>query len=115
MDLPFLDPIIAIIVGIMILKIGVELILKAGTGLMDESSKETEIQIRKVMDRHQHRFVDYHNLMTRKSGDKVFAELHLSVQGDISVQEAHDFTEHLQADLENDVPNVVITIHIEPP
>jgi divalent metal cation (Fe/Co/Zn/Cd) transporter len=104
-----------IIVGIIVLKIGVELILKAGTGLMDESSKETEIQIRRVIDRHQHRFVDYHNLMTRKSGDKVFAELHISVEGRLSVQEAHDFTEHLQIDLEKELPHVVITIHIEPP
>jgi divalent metal cation (Fe/Co/Zn/Cd) transporter len=63
---------------------------------MDEPSRETGIQIRKVIDRHQNSFVDYHNLMTRKSGDKVFSELHLSVEGRMSVQEAHDFTEHLQ-------------------
>ena len=32
----------------------------------------------------------------------------------MSVQEAHDFTEHLQEDLEKEVPHVSITIHIDP-
>jgi len=66
------------------------------------------------MDQHQHIFVDYHDLKTRKSGEKVYAELHLNVDGQMSVQEAHDFTDHLEEDLASDVPNVEINIHIEP-
>ena len=114
LNIPILDPVMALIVSAMVLKMGVELVFKAGGELMDESCPETEEQVRAVMDRHQHRFVDYHDLKTRKSGDKVYAELHLSVDGQMSVQEAHDFTDHLEEDLEKEVPNVVITIHVEP-
>jgi cation diffusion facilitator family transporter len=109
-----IDPLMALIVSGLVLKMGVEVGLKAGKGLMDESSPETEVKIRAVMDRHWHRYVDYHDLKTRKSGDVVYAELHLSVEGRMSVQESHDFTEHLEDDLANEVPNVVISIHVEP-
>jgi len=51
---------------------------------------------------------------TRKSGDQIFTELHISLDGSLSVQEAHDFTEHLEDDIAKELPNVSVTIHIEP-
>lgn len=114
LNIPILDPIMALMVSALVFKMGVELVYKAGRELMDESSPETEEKVRAVMDLHQHQFVDYHDLKTRKSGEMVYAELHLSVDGKMSVQEAHDFTDHLEEDLAEEVPNVVITIHIEP-
>lgn len=114
LNIPVLDPLMALAVSVIVIKMGGEMVYKASHGLMDESCPETEKEIRAVMDRHQHRFIDYHDLKTRKSGDIVYAELHLSVDGQMSVQEAHDFTDHLEEDLANEVPNVEITIHIEP-
>ncbi len=114
LNIPVLDPLMALAVSVIEIKMGGEMVYKAGRGLMDESCPEAEEKIRAVMDRHQHQFIDYHNLRTRKSGDIVYAELHLSVDGQMSVQEAHDFTDHLEEDLANEVSNVEITIHIEP-
>jgi len=114
LNIPVLDPLMALAVSIIVLKMGGEMVYMAGRGLMDESSPETEEKIRAVLDVHQHQFIDYHDLRTRKSGDIVYAELHLNVNGRMSVQEAHDFTDHLEEDLANEVPNVEITIHVEP-
>ena len=114
LNIPVLDPLMALAVSIIVLKMGGEMVYKAGRGLMDESCPETEEKIRAVLDGHQHQFIDYHDLRTRKSGDVVYAELHLNVNGEMSVQEAHDFTDHLEEDLANEVPNVEITIHVEP-
>ncbi len=114
LNISVLDPLMALAVSVIVIKMGGEMVYKAGRGLMDESCPEAEEKIRAVMDRHQHQFIDYHDLKTRKSGDIVYAELHLSVDGQMSVQEAHDFTDHLEEDLDNEVPNVEITIHIEP-
>lgn len=114
LDIIILDPILAVIMGLIILKMGVGLIWKAGQALMDSSAPEAEKQLSVIMDRHQSSFVDYHNLKTRKSGVKVFAELHLSLDGTLSVQEAHDFTDHLEEDVRNELPEVELTIHIEP-
>ncbi len=114
LKMPILDPLMALIVSALVLRMGAGMVYGASRGLMDESSPETEEKIKAVMDRHQHRFVDYHDLKTRKSGDVVYAELHLSLDGAMSVQESHDFTDHLEKDLSEEVPNVVITIHVEP-
>lgn len=113
-EMPILDPLMAMIVAVMVLRMGLGLVLKSGGGLMDESCEDTEQEIRQIMDRHHRNFVDYHNLKTRKSGDRIFAELHLSLDGKLSVQEAHDFTDHLEEDVRNELPHVSLTIHIEP-
>ncbi len=115
LGIPVLDPLMALIVAFMVLRLGLGLVYKSGGGLMDESCPETEERIRRLMDRHKSQFVDYHNLKTRRSGDRVFAELHLSLDGSLSVQEAHDFTDHLEWDVENEIPSVDLTIHVEPP
>jgi len=114
LGLPIVDPVMALIVAALVLNMGVGLIRKSGSGLMDESCEVTEKEIRRIMDIHQTNFVDYHNLKTRKSGDQIFAELHLSLDGALSVQEAHDFTDHLEDDVRHELPNVTLTIHIEP-
>jgi divalent metal cation (Fe/Co/Zn/Cd) transporter len=54
-------------------------------------------------------------LKTRRSGNRVFAELHLSMDGGMSVEEAHDFTDHLEEDIKQEIPEVNLTIHVEPP
>jgi divalent metal cation (Fe/Co/Zn/Cd) transporter len=104
----------ALIVSALVLRLGVGLVWKSGGGLMDESCFETEKRIMELMDRHENRFVDYHDLKTRRSGSRVFAELHLSLDGRLSVQEAHDFTDHLEWDVENELPEVDLIIHVEP-
>jgi cation diffusion facilitator family transporter len=114
LNLKLLDPMMALAVSVIVLKMGGEMVYKAGRSLLDESSPETEEKIRAIMNQHQHTFVDYHDLKTRISGERVYAELHLSLDGQMSVQEAHDFTDHLEEDLANLMPNVEINIHIEP-
>ena len=109
------DPVIAIAVSVLILRMGGEIILKSSRGLMDDHCPETEEKIEALLDRHRSNFVDYHDIKTRRSGTQVFAELHLSIDGEITVKEAHDFTDHLEEDLKKELPDVSVTIHIEPP
>ena len=68
-----------------------------------------------VLRKHSYKFIDFHDLKTRRSGNQVFAELHLSVDGSLSVKEAHDLTDHLEEELKEEQPNVNLTIHVEPP
>ncbi len=112
--LELMDSILAILVSIIVFKMGVELLYKAIQGLMDQSAPEEESKIRKIMERHQSQFIDFHEVKTRKSGGRVYAELHLSMDGSVTVQDSHDFTEHLEVDLRKELPEVTITIHVEP-
>jgi len=109
------DAIIALAVSVLIIRMGAVIILKSSRGLMDDHCPETEEKIEALLDRHRSNFVDYHDIKTRRSGTQVFAELHLSIDGEMTVKEAHDFTDHLEEDLKNELPDVSVTIHIEPP
>jgi len=110
-----LDPLLALAVAALVFKIGIELLLKAGNGLLDQSCPEGEKKIGEILRLHEPRFIDYHDIKTRRSGNKVYAELHLSVDPKLTVKEAHDLTDHLEEDLKHELPEISITIHIEPP
>ena len=111
----FLDSFLAFVVAALIVRVGVGLILKSSNRLMDQSCIEEEKKILEVIGRHSFHFIDCHNLRTRRHGNQVFAELHLSVDGSLSVKDAHDLTDHLEDELNEEQPNVHMTIHVEPP
>ena len=110
-----MDSVLAFIVAALVLRMGAGLVLKSSNRLMDQSCKEEEAKIIEVLGRHAFQFIDFHNLKTRRHGNQVFAELHLSVDGSLSVKEAHDLTDHLEQELKVEQPNVNLTIHVEPP
>jgi cation diffusion facilitator family transporter len=110
----FIDSILALLVAVLVIRIGVGLCIKSSNILMDQSCKEEEKKIMDVLQRHTFHFIDFHDLKTRRHGNQIFAELHLSVHGSLSVKEAHDLTDHLENELIKDQPNVHLTIHIEP-
>ncbi|MDG6222264.1 MAG: cation transporter [Candidatus Bathyarchaeota archaeon] len=111
----FLDSVLAFIVSALVVRVGLKLIFKSSNRLMDQSCTDEENKIIEVLDRHAYHFIDFHNLKTRRHGNQVFAELHLSVDGSLSVQEAHDLTDHLADEIKEEQPNVKMTIHVEPP
>jgi divalent metal cation (Fe/Co/Zn/Cd) transporter len=93
---------------------GAGLILKSSHNLMDQSCDDEEKTISDILKQHEYRFIDFHDLKTRRSGNLVFAELHLSVSSSLTVKEAHDLTDHLEKDVKETCPNVNLIIHIEP-
>jgi cation diffusion facilitator family transporter len=111
----FLDSALAIGVALLLVKMGIDLIRRSSTGLMDQSCPEEESRIIELLKKHDKYFVDFHDIKTRRSGNKVFAELHLTVRGDKTVEEAHDLTDHLEEDLQKEMPEVSLTIHVEAP
>jgi len=111
----FLDSILAFVVAALIVRMGMGLVLKSSNRLMDQSCIAEEEKIMEVLDRHSFQFIDFHDLKTRRHGNQVFAELHLSVDGSLSVKEAHDLTDQLEEELKEEQPNVNLTIHVEPP
>jgi divalent metal cation (Fe/Co/Zn/Cd) transporter len=110
-----LDSVLAFVIAIGIIHLGFGIVLKSSNRLMDQSCVEEEKKIMEVLNRHAFSFIDFHDLKTRRHGNQVFAELHLSVDGSLSVKEAHDLTDHLEEELKEEQPNVHLTIHVEPP
>lgn len=111
----FLDSALAIGVSLLMAKMGVTLIRRASTELMDQSCPREESRIIELLKKHEYLFIDFHDIKTRRSGNRVFAELHLTVKGEKTVEEAHSLTDHLEEDLQREMPELTITIHIETP
>lgn len=108
-----IDSILAFAVSALIARMGIGLVLQSSQFLMDRSAEE-EDRIIEVIRRHEAQFIDFHDVKTRRHGNQVFAELHLSVDGSLSVEEAHDLTDHLEEELKQELPTVNLTIHVEP-
>jgi len=110
-----LDPVIAFLVGCNIIWTGWHLIRQSVDGLMDKTiDAERQEAITAVLDRHTSDEVSYHELRTREAGHKVFASSHVLVPGAWSVQRGHDLVEQIEADLLASVPDLDMTIHLEP-
>ncbi len=110
-----LDPIIAVLVGLNIIRTGISLIWRSLGGLMDSSLSEPEIQqIEEAIRSSVNSGTSFHSLRTRKSGSRRFVELHVTVPGNLCVTEGHDCCERIEAAIESRLPKTSVSTHLEP-
>ena len=57
---------------------------------------------------------DLHDLRTRTSGTQVFIQLHLEMDGDLNLREAHEISDQVMLDVQNAFPNAEVLIHADP-
>ena len=107
-----LDPIIAILVALVILKEAYELLSKALSPLLDTSwSKADLASLEKELES---MGVQYHDLKTRKSGSYMFAEFHLEMPPQMPLEKVHDYCDRIEETLKKKFPNLRLNIHAEP-
>mgnify|MGYP001609410828 CR=1 FL=1 len=112
--LQLLDPLTAILVGLLIIKTGISLIEKSMKDLVDSSLSNEEInKISKIIKSH-FQVISYHELRTRKSGDQREIDLHLDVNVDCTLLEAHNICNLIETEIEVVYPKSHVMIHYEP-
>ena len=113
--LNILDPIIAIGVAIFILRAAYSLTRRAFPPLIDIRLPEDEEElIVSTMSEHMGELVGFHELRTRKAGSERYIELHMIMARDASIERAHSLCDHLEEDIKSRLPNIHVTIHVEP-
>ena len=113
--LNILDPIVALLVAILITRTAYLTMKKSFSGLMDARlPKAEEAEIKSCLREHAGQLVGFHELRTRKAGNQRYIDLHLVMPKTTSVKEAHRVCDHLEQDIKNRLPNISITIHVEP-
>jgi cation diffusion facilitator family transporter len=113
--LTILDPLCAIGVALMIIIAAADLTKRSLSDLMDQSlPPHEERRIRQILCDHHSRYVNFHALRTRRSGPERFIDLHVCVPKHLSVQESHDFADHIEHDIQLEFPRSNVTVHIEP-
>ncbi|HJZ40465.1 MAG TPA: cation diffusion facilitator family transporter [Bacteroidales bacterium] len=108
----FLDPFVAILVALLIIKESYNLLRRAYSPLLDASlSQDETLLISEVMLK---RGLSYHNLRTRKSGQYRFADLHLEMKENMTLKEVHDICDEIENEIKNRIRHIEIQIHVEP-
>lgn len=111
----WLDPVIALLVALNIVWTGWQLLQRSAAGLMDVSIPEADIRaIEDILDRYRRQELEFHALRTRQAGTRAFISFHLLVPGTWSVQQGHDWSERIEADIRQAIPYAHITTHLEP-
>lgn len=108
----WLDPVVAIIVALFIIRESISLLKRAFTPLLDTAWGENEIEELKM--KLKNMGVNYHDLRTRIAGNYRFIDIHVEVPEDKSVADAHNYCDMIEEKLMADFENLSATIHIEP-
>jgi len=110
-----LDPIAAIIVAALIVKVAYDLVMPGIGELVEHSlpaSTEREILELVTLDE---RVRDPHNLKTRRIGAGIAIEVHVRLSGDMTVRESHAITVGIEQRLRRRFgPGTQTIIHVEP-
>ena len=114
-NLMWVDPIAAIFVAFLIMKAARDLTVDSIKDLLDTklSPKDEELisdHIKEISPL----IRGFHDLRTRKAGSQRFVELHLMVDGKMSVEESHSLTDKIEAAIQEHFPVSTVSIHIEP-
>ena len=111
----WLDPVVALLVGLNILWTGWKLLAESSRGLLDEAlPEEDRRRIATIMERSVGEEVEFHAVRTRVSGARSFLEFHMLVPGKWSVQYGHDLMEDLVDELVAEFPGLQVLGHLEP-
>lgn len=108
----WLDPVVAILVALFIIRESYILLKRAFTPLMDEAWEEADIDdLEMVLDELN---VNYHELRTRIAGNYRFVDLHIDIPKNQSVESAHKYCDMIEQKLTTRFENLNVTIHVEP-
>ena len=110
---PLADPILALIIALVIAKIGIDIIRESSPTLMDEVAmppdqlEQVAVSVPGVL--------SCHRVRSRGHEGAVYADLHLQVDPAMSTEQAHTIAHEVQYRLREHFPDVQdVTIHIEP-
>ncbi|WP_298836938.1 cation diffusion facilitator family transporter [Clostridium sp.] len=111
--LPWVDPLAAVLVGILIVKTGWDIFREATLNLTDGFDKKqldniTECinevtRVRKVKD-----------VRARVNGNNIFLDIIVVVSADLSVVEGHNITEEIEGKLRSELDITEAVVHVEP-
>ena len=109
-----LDPIAAIAVSVLILVLAWRLGRPAVEELLEMSlPREEQDKIAAIVNSTAG-VKAFHNLRTRRNGNLRVVDIHIKVDGELSVAQSHDITREIERQLSDELGEVMTNIHVEP-
>lgn len=110
---PIMDPLAAIVVVFMIEKVGVDIFWEAIKDLMDTSLPKEQMEDIINVISGTRGVARFHELRTRRLGEDIFVDVHIIVQPNISISEAHNTAETVRGNLQNKAGVADALVHID--
>lgn len=111
-----LDPIIAIVLAAIILFTSWRLLWQGIHGLMDRTDPEDDAIIRKILDDAvaSKRIQGYHKVRHRHTGAFHWVDMHLQLDGDMTVRQSHEIASEIEGQIERQLGQANASAHVEP-
>ncbi|MDY0023871.1 MAG: cation diffusion facilitator family transporter [Candidatus Izemoplasmatales bacterium] len=111
----YLDPIASIFILIFILRLGFKIIKTGVSQVVDASADDEQISDLKKIVLGFNEVISIDEIKTRLFGVKYYVDLEISLDGSLSLEEAHEISERIHDKIEDELPDVKhCMIHVNP-
>ena len=112
----FLDRLGAVVVSIFIIHASIKIIRPALSELIDAGAPaDTRNKIRKLAHGNEN-VLQVHDIRTRYVSTSIVADLHIVVQGSLTVRQGHDIADNVKNRILKGIPEILdVIVHIDPP
>ena len=115
LGLPIMDPIASLVICVLILKVSFDILHDAIRKMLDTSGGSALEQRLRSFIASQPGVERVDLLRTRQFGNKIYVDLEIAVDANISLKEAHGIAERVHKAVEQEFPNVKhVMIHVNP-
>lgn len=112
----WLDNAVAMLFGLLLLRIGYQVAKGALAGILDETDEKLVEQLVEVLEKHrQPDWIDVHNLRIIKFGSELHVDCHLTLPWYYTIEKGHEIIDQIEALVNEETGrNVEFFIHIDP-
>lgn len=114
MGYPFLDPLVAIIIALVIIKVAFDISKQSIAQLIDEAASEEDVQV--IIDKINSidGIYEIKNLKTRKHSNRLYVDVDISVDATLTVEEGHKIASYVHNLIEEDSRIKHCMVHVNP-
>ena len=110
---PVLDPIAAVVIAVLIGKIGFSILAETSRVLSDASRLDADL-VRNIVMR-VNAVEGCHSIRTRGSENHVYLDFHIRVSPDMTTEKSHILVHQIEERIKQEIPTVAdVVIHVEP-
>jgi cation diffusion facilitator family transporter len=111
--LRYADAVAAILVAVIVVQVSVKLGWRTVAALLDSAPAGVEERIVGAVEA-LGGVTDCHHVRVRSAGPQVFVDIHVTLDGNQTLREAHDLTEQIEGAIQRVIPEADVTVHPEP-
>jgi cation diffusion facilitator family transporter len=110
----WIDPVAAIFVGVWVLGIFLRLSYTLTHQIIDKGLDDIEVKKIEAALMEFKQIKDFHRIRTRQSGSTIFIDMHVEVDGKMTVEESHNQTLEIEKRMKSIFGVCNTTVHVEP-